>query len=104
MEKLYKLGVRHIFCGHCHRNAGGHFKDMGQVVTSAMGAPFGADPSGFRVIQVGQDEITHEYVKLRETTDCTEFHKCCGGNADIVESASEPNCNMMGEQDQQIEE
>jgi len=73
LEKLYEAGVRYVCCGHYHKNAGGRYKDLELIVTGPMGAPFGEDPSGFRIFHVGQDEITHEYVKLRETTDCSEF-------------------------------
>lgn len=73
LEKLYKAGVRHIFCGHYHKNDGGRYKDMTQIVTAALGAPFGEDPSGYRIVHVGKFDITHEYKKLRETTSCEEF-------------------------------
>ncbi len=46
---------------------------MTQIVTSALGAPFGNDPSGFRTVTVGLFDITHEYVRLRDTTSCEEF-------------------------------
>lgn len=73
LEKLWSAGVRYVFCGHLHKNAGGMYKDLEQVVTGPIGAPFGDDPSGFRVVQVGESGITHEYVTIRETTDCSEF-------------------------------
>lgn len=75
LEKLWKAGVRHIFCGHYHKNDGGRYKDMTQIVTAALGAPFGEDPSGFRVVNVGIFDITHEYVRLRQTTSCDEFNQ-----------------------------
>ncbi|ODM89056.1 Serine/threonine-protein phosphatase CPPED1 [Orchesella cincta] len=75
LELLWNAGVRYVFCGHHHKNGGGKYKDLEQVVTSAIGAPWGKDPSGFRLVQVGPLDITHKYIKLRETTDCLEFAK-----------------------------
>ena len=34
LEQFYEAGVRKIFCGHYHRNAGGFFKDLEVVVTN----------------------------------------------------------------------
>ncbi|CAL8124015.1 unnamed protein product [Orchesella dallaii] len=75
LEQLWNAGVRYMFCGHHHKNGGGTYKDLEQVVTSAMGAPWGEDPSGIRLVNVGPLDITHEYIKLRNTTDCQEFAK-----------------------------
>ncbi len=69
LEKLRDAGVRHIFCGHYHRNAGGFWKDVEQVVTGAIGAPLFNDPSGYRVVNVGDNGIKHEYIRIRETVD-----------------------------------
>lgn len=35
---------------------------MEQVVTTAVGAPLRKDPSGFRVVNVYEDRIAHEFV------------------------------------------
>jgi len=64
LNKFYDAGIRHIFSGHYHRNAGGMYKDLQMVVTSAVGAQLGADKSGFRVVQVSEDRIEHEYKEI----------------------------------------
>lgn len=67
-------GVRVIFCGHYHRNAGGFYKDMELVVTSAIGAQIGSDPHGIRVVKVTEHAVTHKYYGLDlvpETIDLT---------------------------------
>ncbi|CAL8134212.1 unnamed protein product [Orchesella dallaii] len=69
LEKFYTAGVRYIFCGHYHRNAGGRYKKLELVVTSAIGAPLGDNPSGYRIVNVGEDEISHNYVTIRDSTD-----------------------------------
>lgn len=66
LDKLYEAGVRHIFTGHYHRNAGGMYKDMEVVVTSAIGAQLGDDKSGLRVVKVRHDTIEHKYYSLEE--------------------------------------
>ncbi|XP_022092698.1 serine/threonine-protein phosphatase CPPED1-like [Acanthaster planci] len=64
LEKLRKAGVRIIFCGHYHRNAGGFYKDMEEVVTSAWGLQLGEDKSGLRVVKVTEDSISHQYFSV----------------------------------------
>lgn len=64
LNKFYDAGVRHVFAGHYHRNAGGMFKDMQQVVTSAVGAQLGGDEQGYRVVQVTEKGLNHEYRTL----------------------------------------
>lgn len=66
LNKLYDGGIRYIFCGHYHRNTGGKFKDLELVVTSAIGAQLGSDKSGFRVVKVHEDKISHEYFALED--------------------------------------
>lgn len=64
LDKFYKAGVRAIFCGHYHRNAGGFYMDMELVVTSAIGAQLGNDGHGFRIVKVHEDKIEHRYHTL----------------------------------------
>lgn len=64
LEKFYLAGVTKIFCGHYHRNAGGHYKDMELVVTSAIGAQMGEDASGVRLVRITRNKITHDYYPM----------------------------------------
>jgi len=64
LDKLYSAGVRKIFCGHYHRNAGGMFRELEVVVTSAIGCQIGPDTHGMRVVRVKRDNISHEYHPL----------------------------------------
>ena len=66
LEKLYLAGVRHIFTGHYHKNAGGMYKEMEQVVTSAVGTQLGNDKQGYRVVSVKKMSIHHEYVDIQQ--------------------------------------
>ncbi|XP_054166517.1 serine/threonine-protein phosphatase CPPED1-like [Oppia nitens] len=66
LDKLYEAGVRYIFTGHYHRNAGGMYKDMELVVTSAIGAQLGTDRSGLRVVRVYDKSIQHKYYAIED--------------------------------------
>lgn len=66
LEKFHQAGVKTIFCGHYHRNAGGFYKDMEEVVTSAMGSPLGPEKSGLRVVTVTENDISHKYFAMDE--------------------------------------
>jgi len=61
LEKFYDAGIRHVFAGHYHRNAGGMYKDLQMVVTSAVGAQLGDDKQGYRVCTVTEAGISHQY-------------------------------------------
>lgn len=72
VSKFSAAGVRAIFAGHYHRNAGGHFEEMELVVTSAMGAVM-RDPltgvtgrSGYRVVDVEETELKHRFVEIED--------------------------------------
>lgn len=69
IEKFSQAGIRAIFAGHYHRNAGGRFEDLELVVTSALGAQntgggLPADKSGYRIVQVLEDCIQHRFVEI----------------------------------------
>lgn len=66
LRKFYEAGVTKIMCGHYHRNAGGWYKEMELVVTSAIGGTLGDDKSGARIVKVLNDKIEHKYHELRE--------------------------------------
>jgi len=66
LRKLYDGGIRKVFCGHYHRNAGGTYKDLEVIVTSAVGAQLGSDVSGARIVQVLDSEIRHDYYAIEE--------------------------------------
>lgn len=66
LRKFSRAGVRKIFCGHYHRNAGGWFGPMEVVVTTAIGAQMGWDQSGVRVVRVLEDSIEHDYYQMND--------------------------------------
>ena len=66
LSKLESAGVSKIFTGHYHENAGGWYKGLEVVVTSAIGLQQGEDNNGFRVVEVSEGKIEHKYVELTE--------------------------------------
>lgn len=68
LRLLKAFGARAFFCGHWHRNGGGWDDDLEVAVTGPVGYPLGADPSGFRVVDVGENAVEHRYVALDAVT------------------------------------
>ena len=66
LKKLKEAGVKHVFSGHYHRNAGGFDEDLEMVVTSAIGCQIGTDKSGMRLVRVSEERIQHKYYSLSD--------------------------------------
>lgn len=65
-DKLTRAGVRAVFAGHYHRNAGGTYENLDMVVSSAIGCQLGKDTHGLRVVVVTAQGIVHRYYGLDE--------------------------------------
>lgn len=68
LARFQAVGVKYVFCGHYHRNAGGKYGDLEVIVTSAVGAQLGDDVNGYRVVKVTKDCIHHRYFGLGTVT------------------------------------
>nr|XP_054499634.1 serine/threonine-protein phosphatase CPPED1 isoform X3 [Agelaius phoeniceus] len=66
MEKFHKAGIRAVFSGHYHRNAGGSYKGLEMVVSSAIGCQLGQDTHGLRVVVVTEEKVVHRYYSLTD--------------------------------------
>lgn len=64
LDLFLKYGIRYIFAGHYHRNAYGQPADIQMVTTGPVGKPLGKDPSGFRLVKVTPEAISHRYYAL----------------------------------------
>ena len=64
LDRLHDAGIRYVFCGHYHRNAGGFYKDLEEVVTSAVGAQLGDEEQGYRIVKVLENRLEHRYYAL----------------------------------------
>jgi serine/threonine-protein phosphatase CPPED1 len=59
-----EFGVKHLFCGHYHRNALARDGELEVVTTGPVGKPLGADGSGLRAVFVGDEGIRHQYYEF----------------------------------------
>lgn len=65
LKKIHDAGIKYIFAGHYHRNAGGFYNDVEMITTSAIGLQINNDKdSGLRIVRVLEDKIHHEYFEL----------------------------------------
>lgn len=64
IDLLKEYGVAAVFAGHWHRNNYAEHDGMLMVATGAVGYPLGDDDSGYRVIDVTDDEISHNYYEF----------------------------------------
>jgi len=62
---LKNAGVEAVFAGHYHRNSHGWDETLEMVTTGPVGKPLGDDPSGFRIVVIGEDSLGHEYFALQ---------------------------------------
>ncbi|XP_076856445.1 serine/threonine-protein phosphatase CPPED1 [Brachyhypopomus gauderio] len=69
MKRFCQAGVKAVFSGHYHRNAGGCHGGLDMVVSSAIGCQLGDDPHGVRVVVVTADEIIHRYHSLDQLSE-----------------------------------
>lgn len=69
LDRFKKAGVKAVFCGHYHRNAGGFHNGLDVVVTSAIGCQLGEDVHGVRVVVVTADDVIHRYYSLDQLRD-----------------------------------
>lgn len=68
-DRFSRAGVKAVFSGHYHRNAGGRYGDLDMVVSSAIGCQLGQDTHGLRVVVVTADAIVHRYLSLDELSE-----------------------------------
>jgi hypothetical protein len=61
-----EFGVKHLFCGHYHRNAIARDGELEVVTTGPVGKPLGSDGSGLRVVFVGDEGIQHQYYEFNK--------------------------------------
>ncbi|XP_068942268.1 serine/threonine-protein phosphatase CPPED1 isoform X2 [Petaurus breviceps papuanus] len=66
VDKFTEAGIKAVFSGHYHRNAGGFCNDLDMVVSSAIGCQLGEDTHGLRVVVVTAEKIVHRYYSLNK--------------------------------------
>lgn len=64
LDLLEQAGVRYVFAGHYHRNAGGIDGSLTEIVTGAVGKPLGQSASGFRIVRVDGQKLDSQWYSL----------------------------------------
>ena len=64
LDLVRRHSVPMAIAGHWHRNSLASDGLFEMVTTGAVGYPLGADPSGFRIVEVDGGSITHRYQSL----------------------------------------
>lgn len=64
LDMAHRADVRLVLAGHWHRNSIARDGDLEMVTSGPIGYPLGDDPSGFRIVDVGQTGISHRYQPL----------------------------------------
>jgi 3',5'-cyclic AMP phosphodiesterase CpdA len=68
LDLVHRHGVRVAFAGHWHRNSIAFDGEFQMVTSGPVGIPLGADPSGFRVVDVDGTGVAHRYLPLEAPT------------------------------------
>ncbi|XP_040885493.1 serine/threonine-protein phosphatase CPPED1 [Toxotes jaculatrix] len=66
LDRFKRAGVKAVFSGHYHRNAGGCHGGLDMVVSSAIGCQLGDDTHGVRVVVVTAEDVIHRYYSLEQ--------------------------------------
>jgi predicted phosphodiesterase len=69
LKLFHEFGVRYVFTGHYHRNAGGTDGDLEMIVTGPVGMPLGEARSGLRIATVSGNTVSHRYYDFGELPD-----------------------------------
>ena len=72
---MKEVGVRAVFAGHYHGNAGGKDGDLEMITTGPVGKPLRNDPSGLRIVEVYPRSIRHAYYSLEEVPKSIELQE-----------------------------
>jgi len=73
LAMMKEAGVKAVFAGHYHGNAGGRDGDLEMVTTGPVGKPLRKDPSGLRIVEVYGETIRHAYYSLDEVPKTVEL-------------------------------
>jgi 3',5'-cyclic AMP phosphodiesterase CpdA len=64
LDLVHRHDVLAAFAGHLHRNALARDRGFEMVTTGPVGFPLGEDPSGVRIVEVRDGQLTHRYEAL----------------------------------------
>ena len=71
LKLFHEFGIRTVFTGHYHRNAGGMDGDLEMIVTGPVGMPLEGAKSGLRIAMVSAEGVSHRYYEFGEIPETT---------------------------------
>jgi len=75
---FHEFGVKHVFCGHYHRNAAAIDGNLEVVAAAPVGMPLGKDHSGMQIVTVCGDLIEHHYYSFGQIPNRIEVPRISG--------------------------
>ena len=63
---ISKHNVKAIYSGHLHRNNYGRFNNVDLISSGSVGYTLGSDPSGIRLVELDQGNMSHRYISLED--------------------------------------
>ncbi len=75
LDLVEQAGVKYVFAGHYHRNAGGIDGPLTEVVTGATGMPLGGSLSGFRIVSVHGQKLDSTWFPFGGIPNQIDFSK-----------------------------
>ena len=66
LKLMHDNGVRHIFTGHLHYNAGARDGDIEEIISGPVGMPLQDGKSGLRIVNVTPQGVAHRFYHFGE--------------------------------------
>jgi 3',5'-cyclic AMP phosphodiesterase CpdA len=66
LKLLHEYGVRYVFAGHLHYNAGARDREIEEVISGPVGMPLRDGKSGLRIVNVSDKGIAHKFYDFGE--------------------------------------
>jgi len=69
LKLLHEYGVKQVFAGHYHANAGARHGDLEVITSGPVGLPLKGGKSGLRIVTVSGGAVQHKYFDFGELPD-----------------------------------
>ena len=64
LDLIENFNVTAVFTGHWHYNNIIDYKNTQLITSGPITFSLGEDPSGFRIIDINDDKLTHQYIPI----------------------------------------
>jgi 3',5'-cyclic AMP phosphodiesterase CpdA len=69
LKLLHENGVRYVFAGHLHYNAGARDGDLEEIISGPVGMPLQDGKSGLRIVNVTPEGVAHRFYHFGEVPE-----------------------------------